>query len=274
MSQIRSSPPILRRKDYAAPSAFLPQNLLREARRQKGVPEGSIPEICVLDPDGDILRHLAANGLARSSPHWACYHTQMRGFDCAGQTIGIIANAVGAPFAVLLAEQMFASGCRLLISLTSAGMLEPLSEPPYFVLVERSLRDEGTSYHYLPPSDYAEADPALLTHFADALAASELKVFRGGTWTTDAPFRETADVIAEGRALGLAAIEMECAALYALGGARGFAVLCCAHVTNSMAQIEGDFEKGEAQGAHEALALIEAIARAAASLPVMTKRAP
>ena len=50
--------PILIRKDYNAPSIFTPQNLLREARRQKGLPEGQVPEVCVLDPDGDLVDHV------------------------------------------------------------------------------------------------------------------------------------------------------------------------------------------------------------------------
>lgn len=258
-----SPPPILRFKDHAAPPVFVPENLLREARRQKRIAAGPVPAVCLLDPDGDIVRHLVATGAARPSPHWACYHSQMHEFDCGGGTVGVVGCAVGAPYAVLLAEQMFASGCRLLLSITSSGMLAPKGEPPYFVLVERSLRDEGTSYHYLPPSDFAEADPALIARYEKVLATAGPRVLRGASWTTDAPFRETEETIARGRALGLAAIEMECAALYALARARGFPILCLAHVTNTMALVEGDFEKGEAHGARDALRLVEAVVRSA-----------
>ena len=66
-----------------------------------------------------------------------------------GVTIGIVGLAVGAPFAVLVAEQLFVSGCRLLISVTSAGQITPVGPTPYFVLIDRALRDEGTS-HALP----------------------------------------------------------------------------------------------------------------------------
>ncbi len=85
-------------------------------------------------------------------------------------------------------------------------------------------------------------------------------VERGATWTTDAPFRETAEAIAAGRARGLLAVEMEAAALYAFARARAKPVVCFAHVTNEMARIEGDFEKGEAGGAHDALDLVAATA--------------
>ena len=160
---------------------------------------------------------------------------------------------------VFRAEQLFASGCRLLVSITSSGQLKPLAAPPYYVLVERALRDEGTSYHYLPPSDYARAAPALVDAAETALSSAPITVRRGGTWTTDAPFRETAKLIERGNALGLAAIEMECAALYAFATAKAVPVLCFAQVTNTMAVKDRDFEKGVAHGALDSLRLIDAL---------------
>ena len=254
--------PLFAAKDTGAPSVFRPENLLREARRQKRVPEGPVPDICLLDPDGDLLSALASAGRTRPSPVWACYHTTLHEFDHAGVRYGVIGCAVGAAFAVLLAEQLFASGCRLLLSLTSAGQIETAGDPPYFIVIDRSLRDEGTSYHYLPPADFAPAPAALAGLAFGALRRAGMAVRQGATWTTDAPFRETEAAIAQARAAGVLAVEMEAAALYAFAAARGCDVLCLAHVTNRMAQEEGDFEKGEANGAAEALAVIAAITAA------------
>ncbi len=254
-------PPILSAKDHAAPSAFRPDGLLREARRQKSVAEGNVPAVCVLDPDGDMLRHLRRTGEAHPVEAWACYHTDMWRFERDGCEFGIVANAVGAPFAVLLAEQMFASGCRFLISVTSSGQIAPLGEPPYFILIDRALRDEGTSYHYLPPARFAAADPQMLDRLSDLGNRTRIAIQRGATWTTDAPFRETEEAIATHRAAGILAVEMEAAALYAFSRARRHPVICFAHVTNQMARSEGDFEKGEANGALDALDLIAATAR-------------
>lgn len=253
------APPIVARKDHAAPSLFLPENLLREARRQKRLDEAPIPEFCVLDPDGDIVRHLQRRGEARPSRAWACYHTDLFEFALEGRTIGIIGCAVGAPFAVLLAEQMFASGCTFLLSITSAGQIVKLAEPPYFVVIDRALRDEGTSYHYLPPAEYADADPALVDAAMSSLAAVGIPAQRGASWTTDAPFRETEAAIAAARERGVLAVEMEAAALYAFASVRQRRVLCLAHITNTMAQQHGDFEKGEADGATHSLRVIAAL---------------
>jgi uridine phosphorylase len=259
---IVSKPPILAGKDFAAPSVFEPGNLLREARRQKNLPSTAVPEICILDPDGDIVRTLNRAGRTRRSPGWACYHTDLFEFEHAGERFGIIGCAVGASFAVLVAEQLFASGCRCLISMTSAGQILQHMPPPYFVLIDRALRDEGTSYHYLPPAEFAVAEERLLEAAMEAFATSEQPVYRGASWTTDAPFRETAAAIAHCRTRGVLAVEMEAAGLYAFAQARRRPVLCFAHVTNQMAVVEGDFEKGDGDGTAASLGVIAIAASA------------
>jgi uridine phosphorylase len=254
-------PPILRGKNHHAPSVFTPEALLKEARRQKGIRAGAVPDICVLDPDGDIVRHLVATNHARRLTSWACYHTDLFAFEREGVEYGVVGCAVGAAFAVLVAEELFVSGCKLLIGITSAGQIAPVQPPPYFVILDRALRDEGTSYHYLPPAEYSLADAGLVRIAEESLAAAGMTVLVGAAWTTDAPFRETAEAIATAKAEGILAVEMEAAALYAFAAARHQPVLCLAHVTNQMGQVEGDFEKGVADGAEESLNVISHVAR-------------
>src|SRR5687767_9733241 len=176
-------PSIRENKDTSAPSVFVPAALLREARRQKHLPIADVPSICILDPDGDIVRRLRERGDAKPFDGWPCYHTGLDTLTLADQTVGIVGCAVGAPFAVLIAEELFASGCRLLLSLTSAGQIVPAGPTPYFVIIDRALRDEGTSYHYAAASEYGEADPALVTLADNALKAEGLRAVVGPTWT-------------------------------------------------------------------------------------------
>jgi uridine phosphorylase len=252
-------PPILDNKHTSAPSVFTPAALLREARRQKGLPAVATPRVCILDPDGDLVRRLRRRGLARTFAGWPCYHTELDTFELGGRQVGIVARVVGASFAVLVAEELFASGCDLLVSLTSAGQITLVGPPPYFVVIDRALRDEGASYHYAPPDEFAAADPDLVKAGAAALARTELRSFVGASWTTDAPFRETAEAIEAARTKGILAVEMEAAALYSFARAKGARVLCIAHVTNAMGQGGEDFEKGEADGTRDALAVIAAV---------------
>ncbi|OHE81098.1 MAG: hypothetical protein A2107_06575 [Verrucomicrobia bacterium GWF2_62_7] len=88
--------PILNHKHYGEPSVFTAENLLREARRQKGLAPGNVPPICILDPDGDIGRLLLNTGRARRSPEWACYHTELLVFEEAGVKTGLVRCAVTA----------------------------------------------------------------------------------------------------------------------------------------------------------------------------------
>lgn len=256
MTDRKDLPPILAHKHHRSPSAFTPESLLREARRQKGASAATVPEVCLLDPDGDIVRQLEAEGRARRHDAWVCYHTELFVFDEGGLTMGVVGCAVGASFAVLVAEELFASGCELLISVTSSGQITPVQAPPYFILIDRALRDEGTSYHYLPPADWSKAPTALLERLDGCFDDAGESVLRGSVWTTDAPFRETEESIDAARERGVLAVEMEAAALYAFAEARKKPVICFAHVTNQMGRIEGDFEKGEANGTADALSVI------------------
>ena len=248
-------------KNYRARSLFAASALLREARRQKNLETKPVPPICILDPDGDIVRRLRRTGDAKPSEAWPCYHTQLDSFSLLGQTVGIIGCVVGAPFAVLIAEELFASGCNFLISLTSAGRIASSDKPPFFVIIDRALRDEGTSYHYAPPTEFAHADPALVAMASEAVRGKPQKVIVGTSWTTDAPFRETAEAIEWARSKNAIAVEMEAAALYTFAQAAKVKILCLAHVTNTMGQSGGDFEKGEADGTADALAVLAAISQ-------------
>jgi uridine phosphorylase len=270
--------PLLQAKSYDEESVFQPANLLREARRQRALPELDVPAVCLLDPDGDIVRHLRATGEGRLHLGWACYHTEMWTTHVDGLRIGVVGMAVGAPFAVLVAEQLAASGVALIISVTSAGQITALAEPPYFLLIERAWRDEGTSVHYQPPAAWSILDErishALLAAGLDGAQTARSegwgggarrrheRIVRGSSWTTDAPYRETPTAITAAVAAGVTCVEMEAAALYAYAAATGRPVVCLAHVTNTMAIHGDDFEKGAHGGAPEALRVVALVAHA------------
>lgn len=253
-------PPFAAATDHDEPSVFVVENLLREARRQRHLGSTPVPEVCLLDPDGDVVRHLAPLGRATRHVDWACYHSELWTTQHDGLEIGIVPCAVGAPYAVLVAEELAASGCRLLVSVTSAGTVTSLGTPPYFLLIERALRDEGTSHRYLPPGRWATIAQHLAAALGGAFVDLGEPVHHGASWTTDAPFRETATAIERARSAGVHAVEMEAAALYAYGQARHRDVVCVAHVTNTMATDGDDFEKGHDNGTERILRLVAAIA--------------
>jgi purine-nucleoside phosphorylase len=241
-------------KYYNEKSVFLPENLLREARRQKDLLQCSVPKVCVLDPDGDIVRYLKKNSATLSSC-WACYHSELFEASYKDLNFGIIGCAVGASYAVLLTEQLFVSGCELLISVTSAGKLNDMLQKDY-VLINDTIRDEGTSYHYLPANEKSSLNGRLFKKLQSLLTDKQLSVQAGKSWTTDAPYRETESAINKAKTMGADCVEMEASALYAFSRVKDKPVICFAHVTNSMAQQNGDFEKGAENGSLTSLELI------------------
>ncbi len=243
-------------KKYNEPSVFTPENLLKEARRQKNIEDCKVPEICVLDPDGDLVEYLKRTNQASFNKCWACYHTTLYTVKHKGVEFGIIGCAVGSSFAVLVAEQLFVSGCKVLISITSAGIINPTKNNSKFVLIEKTIRDEGTSYHYLPPNETSDINADLSNSLMSYFRTTSLQIETGKSWTTDAPYRETQSAINEAKELNVVCVEMEAAALYAFAKARNKNVICFAHLTNTMAQTEGDFEKGAEMGSHDTLDLI------------------
>jgi len=105
---------------------------------QKGIGAAPVPPVCVIDPDGDIVDHVRRHHGARAS-------ARMWEWTAGGIHFGIVGRAVGSSFSVLVAEQLFASGCELLLSVASAGQIADIAAPPYHILITRALRDEGTS---------------------------------------------------------------------------------------------------------------------------------
>jgi uridine phosphorylase len=246
----KDSSPLLEH-NYAEQPVFLAGNMLESARIQKNLPPLAVPPGCLLDFDSELVEFLVANGKATPEPSWPCFHTRLYLWQADGREYGIVGGTVGASFAVLVAEELFALGCQALVSISSAGLIAENLQPPLFLLIDKALRDEGTSHHYLSPQRFAQASPAHVAAVARRLAEGVLQFRQGSSWTTDAPFRETPELIAARREEGIIAVEMEAAALLAMAEALDKRVICLAHITNAMATRSDDFEKGGDDG-HEA----------------------
>ena len=249
-------------KNYQEPSVFTPESLLREARRQKNMNDCKVPAVCVLDPDGDLVDYLIRTNQATRNTCWACYHTKLYNVKLRDAEFAVLGCAVGSSFAVLIAEQLFVSGCNTLISITSAGVISPEENTSKFVLIERALRDEGTSYHYLPPSETSNLNPALFANLISYYRSTGLSVKAGISWTTDAPYRETRVQLQVWAADGVLAVEMQAASLFAFGIARQAAVASVAMVSNAVDHAGQQFDTGS-QG--DGLRILQALARAARS---------
>lgn len=227
-----------------APSVFKPEELVSAVRASKGLPESGVPPICVLDFDGDLADWLVSQGRATTFEPWACFHTKMYLVETDGVRCGVIARTIGGPYAVLIAEQLRVAGAQLILGLTSAGRVCPSLPIPSLVVVTSALRDEGTSLHYLPPSEYVACPTPIGNVLVDELGKLELPVIQGSAWTTDAPYRETKHQLERHAASGVQAVEMQAASLFAFATARHVDIGMVAHLTNAVDSGDGQFEKG------------------------------
>lgn len=135
--------------------------------------------------------------------------------------VAVLTNfGIGAPLVTALAEELIAFGVKRLISMAWGGGLQPDLKPGDIVICDSAIRDEGVSHHYLPPAKYVRASPALVDRLGAALKSRGLRYQAGATWTTDAPYRETLEEVRQYQAEGIKTVEMEVAALLALGQVR------------------------------------------------------
>lgn len=131
-----------------------------------------------------------------------------------GRKIGLCQTPLGAPAAVQLEEFLIAGGARRILASGSCGIISSLKTNAFFVPV-KALRDEGTSFHYLPISRYIKIDKQMIAELEEGLVDLGVKYQEITTWTTDAFFRETESKINEFVNEGVSTVEMECAGLAA-----------------------------------------------------------
>lgn len=244
-------------------SAFTPEALMDEVRQLRAADHGSVPLICFLEFDGDLTDWLVEQAIATKLNSWACFHTTMFTLDLEGLKCGIIARTIGGPYSVLIAEQLHAAGARFIIGLTSAGRVTPNLPLPGLVVASSAIRDEGTSYHYLPPGNEVHCPDHLTAPLAGELSHDGFKVRIGKVWSTDAPYRETNAQLEKWSRDGALAVEMQAASLFAFGQARNANVALIALVSNAVDHAGSQFDTGSRE---QGLRILKALARGGSSV--------
>ena len=236
-----------------------PKALIEPSRYHRKI---DVAEHCLVTFFQDVIDRLAAAGRLRVVKEIATQIGKhfLYELEVDARRLALIHPGIGASLAAGLLEVVIARGCRKFVVCGGAGVLDSSIAAGRAIVLGRALRDEGTSYHYLPPGHEAALAPALAAALEDGFGDLEVPVFAGASWTTDAPFRETQSGIDHHARAGIACVEMEAAALYAYAQSQGAAVVCVAHLTNEMGRQEIDFEKGAADGATETLTVVARIA--------------
>jgi purine-nucleoside phosphorylase len=146
----------------------------------------------------------------------------------------------GAPMIAALTEELIAFGVKRIISLVWGGGLQPDLKPGDIVVCDRAIRDEGVSHHYFPPEKYCYANSELVEKLRRSIEARGRSCQVGTTWTTDGPYRETREEVMQYQSEGVKTVEMEIAALFALGQFRNVQVASAVAVGDSLAHLRWD----------------------------------
>jgi uridine phosphorylase len=170
-------------------------------------------EAVTREHDGRIVDHVVSE--IGKVPVWE--------LDVDGRRLALVHPGVGAPLAAAFLEELIALGCRAFVACGGAGVLVPDVALGHVVVPVAAIRDEGTSYHYLP----AGREVAPTRQAVDAIVATldrhGVPHVTGKTWTTDALYRETRDKVERRVAEGCLTVEMEAAAFFAVASFRGVA---------------------------------------------------
>ncbi len=152
--------------------------------------------------------------------------------------LGVLSNfGIGAPVIASLAEELIAFGVRRFVLLSWGGALQPDIQMGSLVLCEQAIRDEGVSHHYLPAQKFVPSDRTLTLQLKESITRRGATCRLGATWTTDAPYRETVEEVKQYQAEGVQTVEMETAALFALGQARRVQTASIVIPSDSLAQL-------------------------------------
>ncbi len=181
-----------------------------------------LPAVAVACFFGDVVARVASERGARLVGHLTAEHGQhdLWELEHDGQPLAFFQPGLGAPLSAGFLEEVIAYGCRTIVACGGAGALNDDLALGHVIVVSAALRDEGTSFHYLPPSRSVEADPAVVSRLEAWLEGQGVPHTTGMTWTTDAFYRETRAKVARRRAEGCITVEMEASALIAVAAFR------------------------------------------------------
>jgi len=148
--------------------------------------------------------------------HWPVYEVQYK-----GHRFALYKARLGAPACVGSFEDLIPMGAKRIILLGNCGVLDKSIEDCGIIIPTKAIRDEGTSYHYAPPSDYIDVNRKYIPEFIEVLEKLGYPYVMGTTWTTDAFYRETRGKVAKRKEMGAICVEMECSAMQAMCDFRG-----------------------------------------------------
>lgn len=174
------------------------------------------PEHCVICFFQEVIAKVCRDAKVLVPIKWEDAPHPLYEIEFAGKRLAVLHPGVGAPLAAGLLEETIAFGCRKFIACGGAGVLDKTIAVGHIIIPSSAVRDEGTSYHYLPSGREVNASPAGVAAIEQVLKAKQIEYIVSKTWTTDGAYRETAEKVQRRKAEGCLTVEMEAAAFFAV----------------------------------------------------------
>ena len=210
-------------------------NAIIEPRRGKNSPRlGPVAFMAATEPDLEALRCMLGFG---ADPGRRLFISRLFTESATCPDASLSGPLVGAPCAVMLAETLIAWGARTLVFIGWCGAITATIGIGDLVLPTSAFVDEGTSPSYAAGASDPGASARLVEKLSQACAFHDIAAHTGAVWTTDAPFRETADKVRSFRARGALAVEMECSALFTLGAFRAVEIAALLVVSDDLSSL-------------------------------------
>lgn len=185
----------------------------------------NVSEHCIICFFQDVVEKVSneCNAKVLIQNRWEDGPHPLYEIEYSGKRLAFFHPGVGAPLASGIFEEVIAFGCRKFIAIGGCGVLGKNMEVGKLIVADSAIRDEGVSYHYLPPDRIIQAQNDVVALMATVLEEKQIPYLCGRTWTTDAPYRETKSKIQSRREEGCIAVEMEAAGLMSVAEFRGVA---------------------------------------------------
>jgi len=189
----------------------------------KVIESRDVPEHCVITFFREVIEKVVTNHQAEqlAENRWQDGPHPLYEIEYKGQRLAFFHPGIGAALSASLLEEVIAFGCRKFIACGGAGVLEKGLAVGHLIVVSGAVRDEGVSYHYLPPAREVEANKVAVDALVKELDKRGIPYRVGKTWTTDAPYRETEKKITKRKEEGCLTVEMEAAGMMAVAEFRG-----------------------------------------------------
>jgi uridine phosphorylase len=198
-------------------------------------PKEPPPHGVIICYQASLMRHVLAN---HPTTRYRLTDGEVYLLDDTGGRVAVAGRfGIGAPAAVSVLEALAMAGVRRFMSIGTSGTLQKDIKVGDLIVCDRAIRDEGTSHHYLPHAKYAHASEKMTAAIIAALKRRRRKYVVGTSWTVDAPFRETVKEARHYQKEGVATVEMEASALFAVAEYRGLEMGAILTISDSLAEL-------------------------------------